>query len=308
MGSGFRKGRGVSLAVDPVRVAGIRNRLETGDRDALVGYGREAETDLLNSVRHCAQSLRDDFDDRIREGMERLRHAHRQVDPSLLAPSPGLLGGLVSDRARLRRLRDVFDEVRAPAQKALADIQTAGDSLTRRFERLDASHDQLRALMREVDAHLEAAGARFKDLSGDAALALGARLKALMAARERGLDLLAVIRAVQNYETRLGLDLKAVSGPLRDWERAFADGLGMSLDPRVPFTPDRSALDEARTRALDALDSISQALSRAARRGLDVLERFDAAEARAHRVMVEPWVSEAVQPTRSETAPSNAES
>ncbi len=252
---------------DASRVAAIRNSLDIKDKSAIDGFGERARREVGAGIErlHAEMRTRDLAD--MSDLLKRAADVVKGLEPAMLTPTgmAAMFGG------RARRLAWFRSRYEAAAQTLDAmtnDLRARAAQVEKRSQSLNHLHEQARAFILELDAHLEAGKARGADLASETADRLGARLSELEALRTRAVRQLPLVRMVQNIDAPAGQIVDHAAAAMAAWKADWADRLGMHLDSRAKLRPDQGGLDLAKADLIKALDSADATLGEArARRG-----------------------------------------
>jgi hypothetical protein len=249
----------VNSRADAARVAAIRNGLDHSDGLAPVFFGERARLEVAASAGRLLAAVRSA--DIIQAG-DQLRQAVDLIDrqdPSRLRPR-GLARLIVGRRRRLAQVRARFEAAAGALERVALDLDGRSRRLALQVEHLDRLHAQARGVILELDAYREAGEAlatRFADpdRAVDAAWdRFPVRLETLDAARRSAVELLSLVRAIQNVDSALGAALAGGAAAIRGWNAEWADRLGLGSTVRGRrMRPDPVGLYESKARTLDRL-------------------------------------------------------
>lgn len=278
----LRADQAATPAPDGGRVAAIRNTLSLDDADSIAAFGERPRRDILACLEQIAGGAETDLDD-CADAVGHLRRRLAELDPAQLAAPAGLAGLFSTRGGRLERFRDRFvDTVRALAS-AGGDLKARLARLDGRGQSLNAAHEQLRAAIHELDAHIEAGRARLEgeaeaDDPASPQVRLATRLGALTGLRAAALSQLPVVRMAQNADAYAAEAAAAGLKATIIWRDEWGEALGM--DRRRRIRPDTVWLGQARQDADEALARAEIALGAARARRTEAETRLrSAAEA-----------------------------
>lgn len=292
-------GRSIAApAADAARVAGIRNNLNLNDKGAVAGFGEPARKALQAGGERLASEVRaaeiKGAADRLRAAQERIE----RLDPTDLEPRGGLDNIFNGRVARLHRFRRAFESAGQALAEVAADLETRARKLGERSETLNRLHEGARALILDIDAHLEAGRARLAEARPEPepvaepvaavdapaprpvpdmgpAERLDARLKDLDRWRSAALQQLPLVRVVQNADAFLLEDFARARAAIAEWRTAWGELLGVGRGDRIrPHIP---GLAETKLAASQAIGGVIKSLTEGAARRAEAESRIDQA-------------------------------
>jgi uncharacterized protein YaaN involved in tellurite resistance len=198
----------------------------------------------------------------------------KSLEPAMLTPT-GMASMFGGRARRLAWFRGRYEAAARTLDAITNDLRTRATQVERKGQSLNHLHEQARAFILELDAHLEAGKTRSaevlshgSDAAGEIADRLGARLGSLEDLRARAVQQLPLVRMVQNIDAPVSETVEHAAAAITTWKADWADRLGMHLDQRAKMRPDEGGLDQTKADLLKALDGANATLADArSRRG-----------------------------------------
>jgi uncharacterized protein YaaN involved in tellurite resistance len=259
----------VSPDADAARVAAIRNSIDLKDKSSVESFGERARREVGAGIArlHAEAGGRELGD--LSDALRRAGEAARSLDPSMLTPTgmANLFGGR---RRRLNWFRGKFETAGKTLDGAIADLRDRAHKIEKKTQSLNTLHEQARAFILDLDAHLAAGRARgadavqqASDKAADAVERLNRRIGDLEDLRATAVMQLPLVRMVQNVDAPVGEAVEHAAAAIAAWQTDWSERLGMQLDPRLKLRPDERGLEEAKTRLLSALAAADASLAEA---------------------------------------------
>ncbi|CCD85150.1 putative toxic anion resistance protein (TelA) [Bradyrhizobium sp. ORS 285] len=151
-----------AVHADQSVVARIRSEIDISDRSRLVTFGDRAQRSVVEFAdRILAQTQNREMGTTGKLLSDILGKA-RGLDPATLKDA-GLLTRMFSSmEARIRRFTEAFDDVASQIDRICIELDRNKETLRRDIALLDDLHEQTKAALTELDAHI-AAGKAFVD-------------------------------------------------------------------------------------------------------------------------------------------------